>query len=97
MIDNNMMDVAVVPEPYATLLRKKGHKQIYSAAHVKSNKIGCLIVRKNPQLIRDMYNRACDSIRKNGIHHYDTLMTRFYGIPPKAVESMPDHKFMHLR
>ncbi|MDD7124191.1 MAG: hypothetical protein PUH87_04365 [Bacteroidales bacterium] len=96
MIENNMMDVAVVSEPYATLLRKTGHKQIYSAAHVKSENVGCLIARKNHQRIRDMYNRACDSITKNGLHHYDSLLIRFSGVPPKAVETMPRHKFLHL-
>lgn len=96
MIEDNMMDAAVVPEPQATLLRMTGHKQLYSAAHVKADKAGCVIARRNHDLIRDMYNRACDSISRNGLHHYDTLIVRQSGLPLKAVRSIPQHKLFRL-
>lgn len=92
----NSMDACVLPEPQATVARKMGHKSIYSGGTVNGKKAGCLFVRGNADKLRQLYNRACDSINKNGIHHYDSIMQKRYTIPVPVIPHVPKHKFQKL-
>lgn len=97
MILANIMDAVVVPEPYSTAIRKAGNKAIYSTGRVGEKAIGCVAVRKDARLVRDIYNRACDSINKNGIHHYDSILVKRMNVPAATVSAVPDQKFKKLR
>lgn len=92
----NAMDACVLPEPHATAVRKMGHRSIYSGSTVKGKKAGCLLVKGDAGKLRSLYNRACDSINKNGIHHYDSILQRRYTVPVPTIKYIPAHKFRKL-
>lgn len=97
MLLNNTIDAAVLAEPYATQARKLGHRSLFSGYTVKSKNIGCLLSRRHDSLIRDAYNRACDSINKNGIHAYDSVMQKHFTIPQAFIKDIPAHKYKKIR
>lgn len=96
MLMINTIDAAVIPEPYASQARKAGHRALISGSTVKGRKAGVLMARANSQKLRDLYNRACDSINRNGIHAYDSVISKHYTIPQSALSAIPAHKFKKL-
>lgn len=96
MLNVNTLDAAILPEPFATQARKAGHRSIYSATTVNGRKPGCLLVRGNQNKLREAYNRACDSINKNGIHRYDSVIVKHYSLPAEVVKAIPAHRFTKL-
>lgn len=97
MLLNNTLDAAVLTEPYATQAKSLGHRSLYSAYTVKSKNVGCMMSKRHDSLIRDAYNRACDSINKNGIHAYDSVMNKYFTIPQAAIKAIPAHRFHKIR
>ena len=96
MINANIMDAIIVPEPQASIVRSNGHKEIVKATTVNGKKPGCLVTRRNTRLITDIYNRACDSINKNGIHHYDSILIKRLAIPKENVKNVADCKLKKI-
>lgn len=96
MILANIMDAVVVPEPYSTVIRMAGNKSLYSTGHVAGKSIGCVAARKDITTIRNLYNRACDSINKNGIHRYDSILVKRMNITTTQAAAIPNHKYKKL-
>lgn len=96
MILANIMDAVVVPEPYSTVIRMAGNKSLYSTGHVDGKAIGCVAARKNVTTVRNLYNRACDSINKNGIHRYDSILVKRMNISAAQAAAIPNHKYKKL-
>lgn len=92
----NTLDAAVLTEPFATHARKAGHRSMYSAYTVKNKPVGCMVTKSKHEVVRDAYNRACDSINKNGIHSYDSIIHKYYTIPETVIQSIPSHKFKKI-
>lgn len=97
MLANNTMDAAVLPEPQATVARKAGHESLY-AEHGKDGKAnGAFLVKDGMKdMFVKVYNRACDSINKNGIHHYDYIFVERMAVPRKCVKDIPARRFVKL-
>lgn len=97
MLLNNTMDAAVLSEPQATIARKAGHKSVYSSGHHAKRAFGCIVASGKATLVKQLYNMACDSINKNGLHAYDSVLVRRCGVPAKIVSAIPNHKFEKVR
>lgn len=97
MLANNTMDAAVLPEPIATVARKAGHESLY-AEHGRDSKVyGAFLVKDGMKdMFVKVYNRACDSINKNGVHHYDSILIRRMAVPGKYVKDIPARRFVKL-
>lgn len=97
MLANNTMDAAVLPEPIATVARKAGHESLY-AEHGRDGKVyGAFLVKDGMKdMFVKVYNRACDSINKNGVHHYDSILIRRMAVPGKYVKDIPARRFVKL-
>lgn len=97
MLHNNTMDAVVLHEPAASVARKAGHKAVYSSGHHDSHPFGCMVATRNAQIVKDIYNAACDSINRKGIHAYDSVFVKRYGVPAQMVSAIPNHKFAKIR
>lgn len=97
MLANNTMDAAVLPEPQATVARKIGHESLY-AEHGRDGKMYSAFLVKDgmKDMFTKVYNRACDSINKNGIHHYDSILIGRMAVPGKYVKDIPARRFVKL-
>lgn len=93
MLFANTLDAAVLFEPHATYARKIGHRSLYSVTTFNGRPIGCILTKGKAVILREAYNRACDSINKNGIHKYDSVIQKRYGIPATVINSIPTRKF----
>ncbi|TGX83369.1 ABC transporter substrate-binding protein [Palleniella muris] len=97
MLANNTIDAAVLPEPQATVARKVGHENLYAECSRGGKTYGAFLVEKeNKELFVKIYNRACDSINKNGIAHYDSILVRRMSVPEKFVKDIPIIRFVKL-
>ncbi len=97
MLANNTMDAAVLPEPQATVARKVGHVNLYSECSRGGKVYGAFLVKKESrELFAKIYNRACDSINKNGIAHYDSILVRRMAVPEKFLKDIPTRRFVKL-
>lgn len=96
MLNVNTVDAAVLVEPYATQARKLGHRSLVSTGTISGKHAGAIVMRGKVTEIRDVYNRACDSINKNGIHTYDSVMQRRFTIPAQYIHDIPNHNFKKI-
>lgn len=96
MILNNSMDAAVLTEPHASILRGAGHPSLYSAYTHKGRPFGAFVATSHSALLQQLYNRACDSINRNGIHHYDSILVKRLHVPQKLLRNIPEHKFKKI-
>lgn len=98
MLLNNEMDAMWLPEPQATAARRK--KNVVLA---DSRKIGMSFgafayradIMRDSARMRQMdvlvkaYNRACDSINKNGVARYSDLIERYCKVEHEVVNALP--------
>lgn len=97
MLANNTVDAAVLPEPQATVARKTGHENLYAEYGRKGKTYGAFLLKKaDRDMFVSIYNRACDSINKNGIGHYDSILIKQMSVPEKLVKEIPMRKFVKL-
>lgn len=91
MLANNSVDAAVITEPYCALMRAMGHKMLKHTVTQKDH-MGCIAARRSTDTMTKIYNAACDSIAKYGIHHYDTILVRQFGVPLPALKYIGKEK-----
>lgn len=106
MLLNNAMDAMWLPEPYATTAKMKGHKQLVDSRKYASQ-LATVAVRCNDlksvkrmeqfQVFVNAYNRACDSLNKNGLKQYESLMLEHMPTNAQTLQKMPNLTFNHLR
>lgn len=97
MIMSNIMDAVILPEPYASVVRKAGHKKIYSTKQYGNKTIGRLVSSNNEKTIKELYNLACQNINKKGLHAYDSILVKRYYVPAKNVKDIPEYKFSLIK
>ncbi|MCM1510420.1 MAG: hypothetical protein NC116_06860 [Clostridium sp.] len=97
MLANNTIDAAVLPEPQATVARKTGHENLYAEYGRNGNTYGAFLLKKaDMDMFVSIYNRACDSINKNGIGHYDSILIKRMSVPEKLAKYIPTRRFVKL-
>lgn len=104
MLLNNEMDAVWLTEPQATRARQTGNNVVMDTR--KENvKAGIFAFRSKDMEqktrleeldeFKKAYNRACDSINKNGVRHYSALIEKYMHADKKTVGRLPDMKYEH--
>lgn len=100
MLMNNQMDALLLPEPYATSARMKGHAVLFDSKKIDMP-MGALIVcaandkLRNKQIadILEVYNAVCKSIDENGIKSYNGIISKYCGVEELADSIPADIKY----
>lgn len=104
MILNNEMDAMLLPEPQSTAARRAGHLVLWNTGNTNV-KLGIFAFRADDfkdkrrkqqlKVFLQAYDRAVDSINKNGIAHYSALIQRYCKVQKNVADSLPRIKFTH--
>lgn len=104
MILNNEMDAMLLTEPQATAARILKNPVLMDTRKMGVN-LGVIVFRqramadkrrqKQLQIFVKAYNQACDSINKNGVKHYRSLIAKYCKVKEAVADSMPIMKFAH--
>ncbi len=104
MLLNNEMDALWLTEPQATIAMVEGHRKLYdsrdsgtSLGVIAFNRGKTSDSRRQQQMkaFITAYNRACDSISNQGLLHYTDILSKYYGLTAKQIQSLPHIKFSH--
>lgn len=105
MLQNNAMDAMWLPEPYATAAKQMGHNQL-----IDSRKYDALLAvmavrcadlknskrQKQLNVFVEGYNRACDSLNKNGWKQYEPLLIQHLNTTEQTLQKLPKFTFKRL-
>ena len=104
MLLNNEMDAMLLPEPYATRARMAQNVVLMDSRNKNIN-LGAIAFRsklKSNRRRKDQINRfltaydiAVDSINKNGVRKYATLLKKYYNLDAHTIKSLPQLKYSH--
>jgi NitT/TauT family transport system substrate-binding protein len=106
MLENKELDVAWMTEPQATTARLMARQPLADSRKLGVNMgvVVCLhqVMKDSDrkwQLDRFIkgYDRACDSINKNGVRKYRDLIMKYCHVGSEVVDSLPkDIKYSHM-
>ena len=104
MLLNNEMDAMLLPEPYATRARM-AQNVVLMDSRDKNINLGAIAFRtklkserrRKEQIDRFLtaYDIAVDSINKNGVRKYATLLKKYYNLDAHTIKSLPQLKYSH--
>lgn len=104
MLLNNEMDALWLTEPQATIALAAGHGKLYDSRDTgvslgviafSHKKISDERRQQQMKAFLTAYNRACDSISNRGLSHYQDILTKYYGLTTKQIQSLPPVRFSH--
>jgi len=106
MLENNEMDALLLTEPQASQARVLKHKVILDSRKLDIV-MGAFVVQgkgmddenrqRQLKAFVDGYNKASDSISKNGLLPYQDLIVKYCRVKESTVKSIPsDLKFSHV-
>lgn len=95
MLDENQIDAAILPEPYATLALSRGHRSIWSDKLTTTyalcfrNKV-MQDKRKQDQveLLRKVYNASVLDLNSHGVHAADSALIKIYRLPKEVIDTL---------
>lgn len=108
MIHNNLLDAAFFTEPQATAARiGTAQAPAKNPVLADSRKMGVTwgvfafrtkaMEEKNRreqlEKLLKAYNRACDSINKNGVRHYADIIKKYCQVDDRVIQSLPSLKY----
>ena len=103
MLDKKQVDAAVLPEPFATQCRMKGHKALWKDSKLMLN-FGCLLItqsadKKKMDAIIKAYNMAVDSInnRKNTAITIQHILHNVWNIDYIMIDSLKIPHYSHAK
>ena len=106
MLENNQLDAAVLPEPFATEARLLGARQMYAARGAEKSR-GAIVFRskyvadkshaKFLELLRRGYNQAVDSLNKHGVKGCLPILLNHYKISQQVADSLQLPRYSHVR
>jgi len=106
MLENNQLDAAVLPEPFATEARLLGARQMYEARGAEKSR-GMIVFRskyiadkshaKFLELLRRGYNQAVDSLNRHGVKCCLPLLLTHYKISQQVADSLHLPHYSHVR
>ena len=104
MLLNNEMDAVLLTEPQATKARLEKNPMLMDSREKNVN-LGAFAFRekalekperrKQMQLFLKAYNMAVDSINKNGVAHYASLVKKYCDADEATVKALPKLRFKH--
>lgn len=105
MLQNNEMDVLLLPEPQATEALLAKHKLLMDSRKL-GWRMGAIVFRdfvskdtsrqRQYEVFVKSYNMACDSINKYGVQKYRDLVTKYCQVKASTVDSIKRYKFSHV-
>lgn len=103
MLLNNEMDALWLSEPQATAARLKKNVVLkdsrkmgmsFGAIAYREDMTGDTARKKQMDVLVRAYNKACDSIQKNGVARYENLIVEYCKVGREVVKALPkDIKF----
>ena len=106
MLENNQLDAAVLPEPFATEARLLGARQMYEARGAEKSR-GMIVFRskyiadkshaKFLELLRRGYNQAVDSLNRHGVKCCLPILLNHYKISQQVADSLHLPHYSHVR
>lgn len=100
MLDEDQLDAAILPEPYASMARAAGHRVLWTSA--AEPVMACLVVGKlhkradvQANALLKSYDMAVDSLNARGKGAARDILLGTYGLTPAAVDSLTWPKFEH--
>ena len=103
MLLNNEMDAMLLPEPQATKARQEEHRMLMDSRDKNIN-LGVFAFRektlqsahrkKQMTAFLKAYNMAVDSINKNGVKHYASMIEKYCHVDKKTIEKLPTLKYL---
>lgn len=104
MLLNNEMDAVLLPEPQATKARIEQHVVLLDSRG-KNLHLGVFAFRKKAlaqanrqkqlEAFLRAYNMAVDSINKNGLQKYSTLLQKYCGCDARTIQALPRLRYDH--
>lgn len=104
MLLNNEMDVAVLPEPQATVARLRHHPVLLDTRDLGMH-LGVVAFsekalhnkdrQKQVELFLKVYNQAVDSINTRGVAHYSKLIEKYTGADANTLKELPKNTYQH--
>ena len=97
MLQNNIIDAALMPEPQATAARLSRAFLLADASRRFGLRLGVVAMRDSclsaskADAFRRAYDEACDSLNANGLKVYSDIIVRKMGVTRQTVDSMPDN------
>ncbi len=110
MLRNNLLDAAFLTEPQATtarvVMKEAGAKNpVLADSRDKGVRLGVIAFRSKPleekrrqeqlSLFLKAYDRACDSINKNGLVKMADIIEKYCGSDDKTIKALPKLNFTH--
>ena len=102
MLLGNEMDAMLLTEPQATQARLARHNMLLDTRKLDIQ-MGVLAVRESQlkdstrrrqlDVLKRVYNQACDSLNQRGISFYRDLVAKYCYLKPSVVDSLPRLKF----
>lgn len=103
MLRNNVMDALLLTEPLATAALLEKHKAIMDSRKLDL-RLGAIAMRKSiatdktrkkqVDALMKAYNMAIDSINKNGISRYSSLIEKYCRVDKRVVDSISKSKII---
>ncbi len=97
MLDNNQIDAAILPEPFATMARVAGHDELCRIED-EFTELSCLVFpdsilmdavrRKQVELLLVGYNKAVTEINEKGLKSCRNVLMHEFKVPRHVVDSV---------
>ena len=96
MLTEAQVDAAILPEPFATTARLRGHRVVWSAPDSISRSALCFrsVVLENPQkqqqmeLLKKVYERSAADLNRRGTHAADSALIKAYHLPSEVIDTL---------
>lgn len=106
MLLNNEMDAMLLTEPQATTARMYKNPVLLDSRNTDMS-FGVIAFRSKAmkdkrrqqqlQVFIKGYNAACDSINKYGVHHFSSVINKYYKTDSKTLKALPKMKYEHAK
>lgn len=95
MLDENQIDAAVLPEPFATLAVMRGHRSIWSnretSTYALCFRTKCMKDKRKQEqieLLRKVYNASVLDLNSHGTHASDSALIKVYRLPQEVIDTL---------
>lgn len=95
MLDENQIDAAILPEPYATLALSRGHRSIWSdrltttyALCFRNKAMQDKRKENQVELLRKVYNASILDLNSHGVHAADSTLIKTYRLPKEVIDTL---------
>lgn len=101
MIQNSLVDAALLAEPQATAARNVKVLELLDASDRFDLRLGVVAARNNTisseqkKAFEKAYNEACDSLNEHGLQAYGDMLMKRMNVTAQTVDSLPEKYVFH--